>query len=219
MIEDKRICYVFASRERPKKFFDCLNVINAMSESDNYFVWGKLDLDDPKIEEYKSKLDEYPELTVKWGLSNGKIHAINRDLEDLPPFDIICCHSDDMRFLLYGFDNVIREHCGSDDYVHFPDGYANERLSTYSIMGKDYFNRFGYIYHPDYVSVYCDNEQFEVAKILGRHKFVNQKILRHEHAIAGYGVADDLLRRTEDATNYKLDHQIYIRRKAINFGL
>lgn len=215
----KRICYIFASRERPEKFFRCLENIQDMSESKKYFIIAKLDIDDPTAERYIERLAEFPEVIVRWGLSSGKIHAINRDLENLPPFDIICNHSDDFMAIEYGFDDVIREHCGDDDYLHVPDGFANERLSTYTIKGEGYFNRFGYIYSPFYTSVYADNEQFEVAKKLGRYKYVNRNILRHEHPINGFGVADDLLRRTEDKFVYAADHQTYLLRKANNFDL
>lgn len=215
------IAYVFASRSRPEKFFECLHNIRDHSASSDYFVWAKLDEDDETMnnDAVKELLKAFPEVTVKWGNSTGKIHAINRDLDGMPHFDIIACQSDDMVFHYYGFDKVFREHCGPDDYLHLPDGYANEKLSTYTIMGRDYFNRFGYIYHPDYESVYADNEQFEVAKKLGRHKFVNIRVLTHAHAIWGHGVPDELLKKTENPVVYQRDHQIYLRRKANNFDL
>lgn len=215
----KRIAYIFASRERPEKFFRCLDNIQDMSDDNNYFVYAKLDLDDPQIDKYKEKICEYKELVVNFGYSDGKIHAINRGLDCLPECDIVCCHSDDMVFVEWGFDEEIRKYCGEDDYVHFPDGHANEKLCTYSIMGKKYFDRFGYIYHPDYISVYADNEQFEVAKLLGKYKYIKKNIVRHEHPIWGYGIKDDLLIRTEDPVIYKKDHETYLRRKSINFGI
>lgn len=220
-MEDKRICYVFASRSRPEKFFNCLENIEDNSNSKNYFVWAKLDEDDDTMnnETVKSKLKLYPEVTVKWGLSSGKINAINRDLEDLPDFDIICCHSDDMVFTEFGFDDVIRQNCGADDYLHIPDGHTGNRLCTYAIYGKDYFKRTGYFYNPEYESVYADNEEDERAKKLGRYKFVDVKILRHEHSIWGYGVADELTKKSEHPIVYQKDHQTYLRRKAINFGI
>lgn len=211
------ICYVFASRTRPAKFFRCLENIKELSASKNYFIVAKLDEDDPYADDYRKRLNEFPEVIVKWGVSNGKIHAINRGIENLPSFDIICCHSDDMVFLVKGYDDIIRKHCGLDDYVHFPDGHVNERLSTYSIMGRDYFNRFGYIYHPDYKSVYADNEQNDVSKILGRYKYINENIVRHEHPIWGYGQPDELLKKTEDPVNYQIDCETYKRRQAFNF--
>jgi hypothetical protein len=215
----KTICYIFASRERPEKFFNCLDNIRMKCNSYEYFVIAKLDDDDPYKEQYKICLDIYPEVTVRWGLSKGKIHAINRDIDDLPKCDIVCCHSDDMVFTKDGFDDIIKQHCGPDDFVHFPDQHANERLSTYAIMGREYYDRFGYIYNPLYQSVYADNEQNEVAKLLGKYKYVNEKILCHEHPIWGYGIADDLLKRTEHRTLYQADHQTYLKRKAMNFGL
>lgn len=197
----------------------CLDNIQDMSESDNYFVFAKLDDNDPEIEAYKKRLHEYPELIVEFGKSDGKIHAINRGLEKMPHFDIICCHSDDMKFIEWGFDGIIREHCTPNTYLHFPDGHANERLCTYSIMSRDYFEKFGYIYCPEYKSVYADNEQMEVAKISGSYKFVNKHILRHEHPAWGYGIADDLLRRTEASDVYNEDRNTYHRRKQNNFYL
>jgi len=217
-----RIAYIFPSRERVKKYFNCLNNICDNSMSDDYEIISAFDTGDIYMnnDDVRERLKEYPRVIYFYGTSDGKIGAINRELDKISPdADIICCHSDDMRFTETGFDDIIREHCGADDYVHFPDGHANEKLSTYSIMGRDYFERFGYIYHPDYISVYADNEQYDVAKILGRYKYVNRNILRHEHPIWGYGEADPLLKKTEDPVNYQKDHQTYLRRKAINFGL
>lgn len=216
----KKICFVFPSRERSLKFFKSLNDIQDMTENKNYSVLAILDNDDPYKEEYSALPKNYPEVTVVWGESKGKIDACNRGLSFLPAdTDIVCLHSDDMVPVVFGFDEIIREHCGTDDYVHFPDGHANEALCTYSIMGIDYFKRFGYIYHPAYNSVYADNEQNDVAKILGRYKFINQMIIEHRHPAWGFGQADDLLLRTENPINYQKDHETYLRRKAINFDL
>lgn len=215
----KRICFVFPSRERPAKFFKALDNIQDMAESKDYSILAILDEDDPYLDQYIDIPKNYPEVTVIWGESKGKIDACNRGLQYLPDCGIVCLHSDDMVPVRFGFDNIIREYCGADDYVHFPDGHANEKLCTYSIMGIEYFKRFGYIYHPDYNSVYADNEQNDVAKILGRYKFINQMIIEHRHPVWGFGQADDLLRRTEDPVNYQKDHEIYLRRKAINFYL
>jgi hypothetical protein len=164
-----------------------------------------------------ARLAAYPEVIVKHGMSNNKVHAINRDLDDIPPFDILCCHSDDMAFILAGYDDVIRQHCGEDDFVHFPDGYANQKLCTYAIMGVKYYKRFGYIYNPDYKSLWCDNEQTEVAKKLNRYKYVNDHILQHRHPANGFGKPDALLQLTESYN--ALDKNTYIRRKAANFFL
>lgn len=209
-----RICYNFASRERPEKFFRCLDNIQDMSATENYFVWAKLDDDDPAKDKYLQHISEYPELTVKWGSSNGKIHAINRSLEDLPTYDVVCTHSDDFWVTEFGFDNEIREAFKDwNGLVHFPDQVAKEKLITYPIMHHDYYNELGYVYHPDFFSVYADNFQHFQAQCKGKYKFVNKQILEHRHAIWGFGVKDALLERTEDPVNYKKDHETFLRLK------
>ncbi len=220
-----RIGYIFASRERPIKFFDCLNNIQDMSESKDYFVWAKLDEDDPYIEAYKEKLHEYPEVTVKWGLSKGKIDAINRGLEDLPECEILIVMSDDMKPEIYGFDDEIKEAFKKhfpdlDGVIHTNDGHCENRTMTLTIMGVNLYKKLGYLYHPLFLSVYADNHLTEMCKLMGRHVFINKIYFRHLHPIWGYGVEwDDQYRRTESAEFYQKDRETYLMLKAKNFEL
>jgi uncharacterized protein YbcC (UPF0753/DUF2309 family) len=103
-----KISYSFASRSRPEKFFQALDNIREMSASENYEVIAKLDIDDSSMHnnEVKKRLTKYPEVTVKWGLSENKIHAVNRNNDFTG--EIICCHSDDMIFTKKGFDDILR---------------------------------------------------------------------------------------------------------------
>jgi hypothetical protein len=212
-----KITYNFASRSRPEKFLAALENIREMSASDNYEVIAKLDSDDyDTISHLLKNKKNYPEVTVYFGKSESKVHAINRDLEAVTG-QIICNHSDDMFFTVKGFDDIIRREMEPDTYLHFPDGYTNERLCTYSIMHVDYYKRFNYIYNPNYKSLWCDNESMEVAKILGRYKYVDEKILEHRHPAWGHGEKDAQYRKTEKFNI--LDKATYMRRKKINFGL
>lgn len=214
-MSDTTICYSFPSRRRPDKMFKCLDNIRALSASKNYFIALKIDMDDTS--DY-ARLAAYPEVIIKHGMSYSKIHAVNRDLHDLPPFDILATHSDDMVWLQHGFDMIIREHCGVDTFLHIPDGFANEKLCTYPIMHVDYYNRFGWIYNPKYKSLFADQEQTEVAKRLGRYKYINNKmILQHQHPAWGFGQPDALLKYTESL--WAVDEQMYLSRKALNFDL
>lgn len=213
------ILYSFASRSRPDKFYKSLDNIRAMSNSVCYFVVAKIDSDDPNIDEYLKRLEQYPEVRLKLGKSENKVHAINRDLTEIPNWHILCSHSDDMKYFVKGFDDIIREQMDEDCFLHFPDGVINEKISTYSMMDKVYYERFGYIYFPHYKNVYCDNEAFDVAKLTGRHKFVNHQIFVHEHPIWGKAEWDEQYRKTEEPVGYARDGQLYHNRKANNFYL
>jgi hypothetical protein len=86
-----------------------------------------------------------------------------------------------------------------------------------SILGRDYYKRFNYIYNPEYISLYCDNETMDVAKILGRYKFVNENIFLHLHPAHGNALNDNQYRYTESF--HPIDQATYLKRKANNFGL
>lgn len=220
---NKKILYKFPTRERPKKAFAAIDNIMSLSRHSNYEILLTLDIDDVTMrgEEIKSKITSYGgKVRAIWGTSEGKIHACNRDLEFAGDFDIICLHSDDMLFIKEGFDlDILDAFLDFSGLAHFPDQEVNERLCTYTIMDKNYFSIFNYLYSPEYFSVYSDMELQDVAKMMNRYKYVNKNILHHKHPIWGHGVKDSLLERTENPANYAKDHETYIRRKLKNFNL
>ena len=219
-----RICYVFPSRERPSKFARGIENIQDMSASDDYLILAKLDLNDPTRKEYETCLKEFPEVIVKWGKSNNKIHACNRGLEELPECDILVLFSDDMKFLVFGYDDQIRESFAKhfpelDGVVHYPDSHALDRTMTLTMMGVNLYKQLGYLYHPSFESVYADNHITELSRKMGKYVFINKKIFDHFHPIWNMTAWDKQYRRTESQDVYKRDRDTFDKHKANNFGL
>lgn len=209
------IIYNLASRSRPQEFFATLDNLREMSANKGYAIVAKLDNDDPKKDEYLSQLSDYPEVSVKWGLSRSKIHAINRDIDSfLSSFnDFNFCIgnlSDDIRFTVKGFDEIIYKHCGQGDFVHFPEVYKMAACSVVSIMGREYYEKYGYIYHPDYYSLWADVEATEIAKLDGAYKYVPEIIFRHDH-YSTIGKEKDYVYNRNNT--YKRDKQTFLRRR------
>ena len=208
------IIYNFASRSRPDKFFKAIENINTLSKTD-HIIAAKLDIDDKSMH-YTHQSFQLPNLKTYWGISKNKIDAINRDIP--AGWDILVNMSDDMVFTNEGFDLDIIEafHGNYDQFIHFPDGYTDDRLCSMSIIGKDYYDRFGYVYHPDYVSLFCDNEAQDVAKELGKYKFINKNIFKHKHpAWCPEIKADAQLIHTQKF--YRQDERTYKKRKSCGF--
>lgn len=223
-MREMKITYLFPSKSRVDKFFNVLENIKTLSATDNYDVVAVLDNDDTEMnnDEVRERLSQYPNVKPYYGISIGKVNAINREINKIPiDTTIVALQSDDFEVIKYGFDNDIRE-AFSDDFkglVHFPDGRVNERLVTYPLMHKEYLDRFGYIYNPEYKSVFCDNEQMEVAKKLNLYKYVDKKIMIHKHYRGGFGKPDALMEYNDSEEMYKIDGETYRRRKAANFYL
>lgn len=211
-----KILFNFASRSRPQKFNSLVTQIH-YSCSPPFTILAKVDDDDPTKDKYNLS-----RVLHIGGLSENKIHAINKGIPN-DGWDIIIDISDDFVFTRKGFDSVIRKYCGPDDCLHFPEPFANkqsrlnrnEDIIIMAVMGKDYFNRFGYIYNPVYKSLFCDNELTAVAKKTGRYKLINQQIFYHAHPQAGFGKADEQTKFTESF--WAEDEAVYKERKQLNF--
>lgn len=220
------ILYKLPSRSRPEKFFKVIENISKLSKYTGYKILATLDIDDDAMttSEVKHRLSQHPEVIAMFGSSKNKIHACNKDMEFSGDWDIVVLVSDDMQFLVDEFDRIIIGEMmawfpDTDGMLHFPDSYGKWELSVLSIMGRKYYERFNYLYFPGYSTMFCDNEYTDVATILNKRRFVPRKIYDHFHHIYGMSAKDALNDRNDSRDLYCQDNQLYLQRKAHNFGL
>lgn len=238
------ILFKFASRIRPEKFYRAIdNILEKMDDKTNYTILCTLDEDDVTMpaEMVRQKAILYPRNIISvHGKSANKIHAINRDMHLISKWDILINMSDDMMFVQHGFDNLIREDfvIGTlvkdnftisgdgkaydfDQFLHYNDGNQKGNVSTMAIMGRKYYDRFNYIYHPAYKSVWCDVEQTDVAVMLGKYKYMGDEnvIFKHLHPAWGLAQYDDQYRASENLDVWGEDLKTIIERKRINYGI
>jgi glycosyltransferase involved in cell wall biosynthesis len=213
-----QIHYNFATRSRPHKMAAAIATIKAYSHKSDWTIGLVIDDDDRATLDSPQLMDVLQDkrIYVVPGTSKNKIHAINRGMVDWKG-DIVVNMSDDMRFIAPGYDIAIINAFGDnlDQFIHFPDGRVNHLLPTMSIMGRTYYERFGYIYHPQYLSLWCDNEAMDVAKKLGKWKYVPERIFDHDHPAWTGEPIDAQLRHTQGY--YHIDEQTYIKRSAAGF--
>jgi hypothetical protein len=227
MNQDLFILYKLATRSRPERFAETLNSITTNSNSSNYLVLASIDEDDESMQKYIEDKElglgyPHPNVVVVNGTSKNKIDAINRDIDKVISewnikWDILVNISDDMLITSNEFDVVVRSAFAetTDLFLHLPDGHQNEAVPTMSIMGLDYYKRFGYIYHPSYESVWCDCEAMDVAKILNKHLYINLKLFTHNHpAFVGRHLWDAQYERTESQAAHSKDCLNYNERKS-----
>lgn len=168
-------------------FFDTLQLyVNLREDTENTHFRIICDVDDSSMnnDESKSRLDSIENLSYFFDENTTKIEACNRRSGD-GDYDIIMLASDDMIPQVKGYDTIIVNHMkqyfpDTDGALWYFDGFRRD-LCTLSILGRAYYDRFGYIYHPAYKSFYCDDEHTRVGTQLGKLKFINKVLMRHDH--------------------------------------
>jgi len=213
----------FPTRARKNKFLVTLRkYYTFLSKKHDVHFLISMDEDDVEMNNdfVREVLNTYENLTYYYGNSKTKVEAINVDLDKHTDWDIVVLASDDMIPQLKGYDDVIIENMKSnfpdtDGILFFNDGFKKNELNTLCILGKKYYDRFGYIYQPDYKSVWCDNEFMEVGNLLGKQVYIDNVIIKHEHPDWGYGKRDFI--HTTNLNNLSHDESLYRRRKENNF--
>jgi hypothetical protein len=207
------------------------NWVDNIADVENTTIVLTLDSDAKDLEDIKDtiwKINNHFSKLVLFdiGESKGKIHACNRDIEkyidDFYEFDIFVLGSDDMIPQHFGFDDILRkefEALGLDSALCYWDGAkeTKNKLCTYPILGRTYLRRFGYIYNPEYDSLFADNEFTEVGKKLGKLHFRDTIMFRHKHHAWGTRAKDAL--DTHNDTFWNKDKKTYQRRKKSGFDL
>jgi len=219
-----KILIKFPSKDRSKKLLEVYKkYISFAMKPHLIHCLITLDNDDKSItpDLIKDLENVHPQTQVIIGVSGSKIKAVNRDMDKAPPYDIILLASDDMIPQVIGYDDIIRENMkkyypDTDGVLWFNDGLQGNRLNTLCILGKKYYERFGYIYHPAYKSLYCDNEFMIVANKLGKQTYFDQIIIRHEHPITGM-IPIDILYAINDSYD-KEDCNTFNQRMRMQFN-
>lgn len=238
-----KILFKYPTRQRPDKFIRCISTYYKLLKGEDHQFVVAIDNDDEQMKNpaIVSFMASLPNLSIKSGDNKTKVEAINADIPK-DGWDILVLVSDDMFPEIEGFDEVIRLDMSrfypdTDGVLWYYDGWRRD-LNTLCILGKKYYDRFGYIYHPSYKSFWCDNEFTAVANLLGRQTFIDRVIIRHLHpdivrvdestrlkfasvfpelARRGSSGHDELFRRNDALFN--VDKAVYDFRMSYNFDV
>lgn len=171
-----------------------------------------IDNNDPKFNEY---LLLYGDKLIS-NDNRSAIDAINNAAK-VAKGDILIVVSDDSDCTRNWGSKIIEVTRHKKDWILKVNDGIQKWLITMPIMDRDYYNRFGYIYFPEYEHMFCDTELTHVADILGRTIKRNDIEFKHNH----YSVT----RAGRDEVSIKADltwnqgKQLYLQRVREKFGL
>lgn len=147
--------------------------------------------------------------------NKSAIEAINNAAK-IAAGDILIVVSDDTDCPEHWDTLLLEALAGKSDYCAKTNDGLQPTLITMPIMDRVYYERYGYIYHPDYAHMFCDQELTSVAIMTG--KYIKLPLLfPHLHYSAGLSQKDELNSRN-DATWHQ-GQTLFNERMAKNFGI
>lgn len=171
-----------------------------------------LDYDDPMLNNYKCHEAAY----IIVNKNRSAIDAINHAAKDASG-NIMIVLSDDTD-CPYNWDQHILEATrGMSDFVLRVNDEIQRWIITMPVIDRAYYNRFGYVYHPDYTHMFVDTCFTHVADLLGR--IVDAKHLHFPHMHYSVRKAPkDAINERADAT-WRQGEELYLKHFRESFGL
>jgi hypothetical protein len=196
------ISIIHPSRSRAAKSVATVDKwIDLSSNYANIQLIVSLDEDDPKLDEYKQAYDSLAYIINR---NRSCVDAINNAAKKANG-DILIVVSDDTDCFVDWDLYILKvsEGMGNDWILKTQDG-IQPWIITAPIMDRAYYNRFGYIYHPDFEHMFCDTYMTAVADITGR-KITSNLEFKHLNNT----INDDLRNRTNGT--WKQGEETFIR--------
>lgn len=222
-----RILLKCPTRSRPQKVIQTLaSYVKLANHPEQLGVAISCDEDDDSMkrnlvqEELLRTLNPVAWKRIFFSPNKNKIQACNANMNEIDyEWDIVVLVSDDMIPQVQGYDDVIRNHMMSsfpdtNGILWFNDGAQGDKLNTLCVFGRTMYQSFGYIYHPEYKSLFCDTELTDLCKgdLASKCLYVPYCIIRHEHPGTGYAQNNDAL-YVLNQKYWNEDMYTYIRRK------
>ena len=146
---------------------------------------------------------------------NGLVKQVNAAAKESKG-DLLIAVSDDFG-CEHGWDgHLLRALEGKEDYIVKTQDGLQPFIITLPIMDRVYYNRFGYIYHPDYRHMWGDTELADVGKILDKTITLDLHF-PHRHYSTGQMKRDAT--NVQNDSHFNADGIVYQQRKARIFDI
>lgn len=221
-----RLVIKFPTRGRPEKFKEVFSrYLSMLSGKHSVQFVITMDEDDetmnnPKMRQWLATRQQNADIQFYFGHSKTKVEAVNADLSDVDG-DVLLLASDDMYPVMVEYDDIIfsafaHSFPNFDGAIKFWDGFRRREdlMMTLAVLGFPLYRKFGYIYHPEYKSLYCDEEQTYACMMAGKLAKVDICIIQHIWTAAPF---DPLHARNESKGMYARDGAVFEVRKSKNF--
>jgi glycosyltransferase involved in cell wall biosynthesis len=93
------------------------------------------------------------------------------------------------------------------------------RILTLPVVGRTLYEALGWIYHPAYVSLFCDDDLTQAAAVRGKLLDARHLVFPHRHYSTGHGVMDATYARENSHHAWWHGWRTFEKRRLEEFGL
>lgn len=170
--------------------------------------------DEDALKNVQAKLAAYSNLTLIPTKDLAKVESLNSGIKDkINAYDLVLVATIDIEPAVPNFDKVLVDAVSKS----FPDldGVLNnvsigrESINFAPVIGKKYYQRFGYAYNPVYTTSGCERELTCVSRILGKEEVIATPILKFSDQPSRMRVsfADEKLFHKRRQSGFDIDDQ------------
>lgn len=215
------ISVIHPSRGRGDEAYN--TTVNWISKSSTNIEYTMV-IDSDDLDSYNPGMNDF----IRWSNSSGAqnlsiMHNNNKSAIEAINYgasnsygDILIVISDDFDCPEH-WDTLLLEAIGNktDFCAKTSDGHQ-DWLITLPIMDRKYYERFGYVYNPDYQHMFADLEMTSVAWMLGRYIELPLTFKHNHYSVTGQ--QPDAINRKNNAT-WGHGQMMFKKRMAQNFGI
>lgn len=162
-----KISVIHPSRNRPKEAFATACKWRDSADDEFEYILS-LDSDDNSSQDYLKLFYKFGPFAKGCHNKNRSAIAAINNAAKIATGDLLIVVSDDFDCLDHWDTLLLKELEGKSHFIVKTQDGLQKTLITLPIMDRAYYNRFGYIYHPDYLHMHCDEEMTIVGHMLGK---------------------------------------------------
>lgn len=190
-----KLSLIHPSRSRPEMARQTIHKwLSSAANRDNIEYILSVDSTDPLLAKYEAFASDMGVL-LHIGDNKTAIEAINSSARlaahNFYPPDLFVVVSDDFSCPYHWDKALVTALQGKKDYIVKVDDGAQPWIMTLPLMDIEYYKRFGYVYHPNFLHLFADTAATHVGHILG--KVIELPItFRHQHYTTGAMTKDGI---------------------------
>lgn len=211
------ISLLHPSRQRPGKSLETVKKwVSRASAGVPIEIIVSLDTDDHYRHQYLKQYDVFKKAKVIFNDNRSAVDAINNAAK-VASGDILIVLSDDTDCPNRWDQVILSAVDGRKDYILKVYDGAQQWIVTMPIIDRMYYNRFGYVYYPEFKHMFVDTHFTHVGDALKRIIWRNDITFEHLHYSVGKATKDDLNLRCDNT--WDQGKHLYISLLKQNFNL